>query len=353
MLVPFDVTQGRESLDRELGAERLVEWPFHNLRRHGGGLEKGPPVPGKPCDRFWTKVMKRFILIASLSLTWGFNIPAMKIVLSEVPPWTFRLYCTVFGGIGFIILIKSLGISMKIPRQELKPLLFVSFINITLWCILSAYGIAMMNAGRAAIIAYTMPVWATILSVYFLKERLTFRCLAGLFLGIAGIIILIGPDIILVKTAPTGAIFMLGGAISLGAGVVAVKYYRWSMPTILLACWQVILGGIPLVAGAIIIEPTAIFAPVSSRCVLALAYVILVANIFSYWAWFKIISLFPASVASIGILLTPIIGVFSSGLILGEPVGFREIAALILVVLSIVIVFVLPELFRNKSIYTL
>ena len=162
-------------------------------------------------------------------------------------------------------------------------------------------------------------------------------------MGIAGIVILIGPDIVVFKTAPIGTIFILCAAISWGVGVVTVKHYKWSMPTIVLSCWLLIIGGVPLVAGAIVIETSAIFAPISFRCVLALVYVIVLGNIFSYWAWFKIISIFPVIVSSIGILMVPIIGVFSSALMLGEPVGFREIVALVLIVSALVIVLILPE----------
>jgi len=291
-----------------------------------------------------------FLLLIALSLIWGFAWPVMKSVLIEVPPWTFRLYCTVFGGAGFIVLIKLLGFPLKIPKKDFKPVLISSFFNITLWFIFSAYAIANMNAGRASIIAYTMPLWAAVMSGFFLRERLTVGRFAGLFLGIAGIAILIGPDIIVFKTAPIGTIFMLCAAIGWGAGVVTVKYHKWSMPTIVLSCWLLIIGGMPLVVGAIVIETSAVFAPVSFMCFLALVYVVILGNIFSYWAWFKIISIFPVTVASIGILLVPIIGVFSSALMLGESVGFREIVALVLVVSALVIVLILPEVLKDKSV---
>jgi drug/metabolite transporter (DMT)-like permease len=56
-----------------------------------------------------------------------------------------------------------------------------------------------------------------------------------------------------------------------------------------------------------------------------------------------VVNLFPASVASIGTLAIPVIGVLSSAVVLGEPVGFGEIAALILVVTALAIVMVKPR----------
>ena len=289
-----------------------------------------------------------FLLVA-LSLMWGIAWPVIKIVLTEVPPLTFRMYCTIFGGLGFIVLIKTLGISLKIPKKEFKPTIIASSLNITLWYLFSAFAVANMPAGRAAIIAYTMPVWAAIWSAILLKERLTAWRFIGLFLGIAGITFLIGPDIIVFKAAPLGAVLMLCAAICWAAGVVTTKYFTWTMPTLLFTFWSLIIGGIPFIAGALVFESHAIFSPISFKCLLALVYVVLVGNILSYWAWFKILSIFPATVASIGILMTPIIGVFCSSILLAEPLGFREIAALVLVVSALVIVMILPEALKKRS----
>lgn len=303
-----------------------------------------PPVQ----TRHQTSFVVSLFLLVSLSFMWGLAWPVIKIVLNEVPPLTFRLYCIVFSSLGFIALIKILGISLKIPRKEFKPAVIVSFLNITLWYLFSALGVANMPAGRAAIIAYTMPVWATVWSVILLKERLTALRITGLLLGVAGIAFLIGPDLIVFKVAPLGAIFMLCSAICWAAGVVTTKYFTWSMPTLLFTCWNLIIGGVPFVAGAVVFEAHAIFSPISLKGFLALTYVILIGNVLCYWIWFKLLSILPAVIASIGILMTPIIGVFCSSLLIGEPLGIREMVALVLVVSAIAIVLILPEVLRRK-----
>jgi drug/metabolite transporter (DMT)-like permease len=52
----------------------------------------------------------------------------------------------------------------------------------------------------------------------------------------------------------------------------------------------------------------------------------------------RVLQVFPASVASIGTLMIPVVGVFSAALVIGEPVGATEIAALVLIVGSLAIV---------------
>ncbi len=66
--------------------------------------------------------------------------------------------------------------------------------NILGWHLFSGYGVSMIEAGRASIIAFTMPVWAALFSRFVLGEALTGTKLLGLALGIVGLAVLIGPD---------------------------------------------------------------------------------------------------------------------------------------------------------------
>ncbi len=283
-----------------------------------------------------------FLLLTAMTIFWGFNWPAMKIALGEIKPWTFRTLCLTIGGFGLLAVAKSKGLSLRIPRQERLPLLLVSLLNITGWHLSSAYGLIFMNAGRAVIIAYTMPLWTSILSCLVLGERLTLSRYMGLCLGLGGLAILIGPEIKAVGATPVGALFMLSAAICWAGGTVAIKYFYWTMPTSLLTGWQLIVGGIPVVIGALIMEPFSALSNMSSEAALATAYAVVVAMIFCHYAWFSVVQMLPAAVAAIGTLAIPVVGVLSSALILAEPVGLRELLALALVVSALAIVLIGP-----------
>ena len=57
-----------------------------------------------------------------------------------------------------------------------------------------------------------------------------------------------------------------------------------------------------------------------------------------------LVQMFPAVYAAIGVMAVPVIGVYSSLLLLGEPVSWREIIALVLVCSAIFMVLILPRL---------
>jgi drug/metabolite transporter (DMT)-like permease len=281
---------------------------------------------------------KGILLLVTLSLFWGLAWPAIKISVSEIPPWTFRSYCLVLSGIGILILAKANGFKLKLPLHELKPLCFVSLFSITGWHLFSAHGVLRMDAGRAVIIAFTMPLWATILSALLLKERITSTRLLALGIGLGGLALLIWPEMDAVGATPAGALFMLGAAVSWATGTVLIKRTDWNTPTTVLTGWQLLLGSIPVVVGVLLLEPHGVSLNVSANALFALTYIIFFPMIYCHWAYFTLVRIFPASIAAISTLAIPVVGVFSSTLILNESVGISEIVALLLVVIALSIV---------------
>jgi drug/metabolite transporter (DMT)-like permease len=279
--------------------------------------------------------LKGFLLLALLSLFWGLGWPAMKIVLNEVRPWTFRTICLLAGGSGLLALARAGGTRLKVPFTDLKPLLITALVNITGWHILSAHGIASMQAGRAAIIAYTMPMWAILLSRLILREQITPARLWALGFGFAGLFLLLWPDLRAVGAAPAGALFMLGAAFCWAAGTVLVKFFQWHMPATLVMGWQLLIGGIPVVFGALLLEPAGAVTDISLKALLTLGFVLLLPIIFCHWAFFRVVQIFPANVAALSTLSIPAIGVFSSALLLNEPLRLYELVALGLVVIAL------------------
>lgn len=290
------------------------------------------------------------LLLAAITLFWGLNWPAMKLAVAEVPVWTFRTICLVVGGAGLLMIGRLSGQSLRIPRQELRPLLLTAFFNITGWHLCSAFGLLYMSAGRASILGLTMPLWATLLAIPLLGERLTRTTVIGLALGLAGLGALILPDWREIAAQPVGVMFMLGAAVFWAAGTVSFKYFRWTIPLSALTGWQLLLGGVPVAIGALFFD--AGFAPsaVGRTGWLATLYAVLFPMLFCQWAWFRVVTRFPAAVAAISIVAIPAVGVFSSALLLGEPVGIDVLTSLALVSGALAVVLLGPIFRRTGTI---
>ena len=274
----------------------------------------------------------------------------MKIILSEMTVWWFRTLCLIAGGSILMTLSALSGNRCRLHRGELGPILLCGSFAILGWMVFSAYGVSQMPAGRASIIAFTMPLWATLAAAYVLGERITLSKVAGLLLGLSGLAMLIGPDLIVLQHAPIGAIFMLLAAISWAIGTILIKHIDWKLATLSNIAWQLLVSAVPVTIIASIVEPFPQLTALSPRAMLACVYIVLFPMSFCQWAYFKTVGLLPASIAAIGTLAIPVIGVYSSYLILDEQVGVYDIVALLLVLSALVMVLLIPAWQRSRKV---
>jgi drug/metabolite transporter (DMT)-like permease len=270
------------------------------------------------------------ILLGLISLFWGSNWPLMKIALSQFSPWVFRTLCLSGGAAGLFLLARVRRERLLPAPGEWPRLVWISLFNITAWNLLSVYGVLRLPAGRAAILAYTMPLWSVVLGVAVMGDPLTRRRAAGVLLGASGIALLLWRESAILAGAPLGALLMLAAALAWAIGTVLVKSFPVALPTTAFAAWQMLIGGLPIVAGGV--PQLGSIGPVSAAGVLALLYNIVVCFVFCYWAWYEVVAMVPVSVSGLGMLMVPVVGMASGMLLLGERHEPAEYAALALVV---------------------
>jgi drug/metabolite transporter (DMT)-like permease len=267
-----------------------------------------------------------FVLLALLTLGWGFTWPIIKLVLVEVPPLTFRAISLLAAGAGILLLARIGGQSLRVPARCWGRLVALSACNIVGWNVLVVYGVALLPSGRAALLAYSMPLWSVTLSVWLLDERLTARRGLSLVLGMAGVVVLLGADLAEMATAVTGVVLMLGAAFSWALGVVLLKRFALPIPTVTLTGWTLLIGAAPIAAAAALLEHDR-WRPVTTIPALGVLYSVFISFMFGYWAWNRLVLMVPVAVSSISALATPVIGVLSGMWLLDEPLTWQEIAA--------------------------
>jgi len=265
----------------------------------------------------------------------------MKVGLAEFPLWTFRASSCLVSGLCLLAIAHLTG-SALLPRpQEWRGMAIAALFNITAWQMFIAAGLRLTGSGEAAVVAFTMPLWAVFFAWLFLREPLGLRGAAALALGLAGIAVLMTRDMAALIRAPAGVALILAGAIGWAIGTLIQKRRHFSLNAMALAGWQLTIGALPMVAMVPILEPLR-FPVVSTTAWLMWAYTTFPALVFCYAAWFQVVKLMPVTVASISVLLVPAVGVLSGAFILGEPLGLREVTALVLIGAALALVLLLP-----------
>lgn len=279
------------------------------------------------------------VLVVLLALGWGSNWPLMKVVMTEMAPLHFRTLCLIAGAVGLFAIARVNGLPIRVPRGQWPRLVAITAFNVAAWNVLAVYGVTFMDSGRAAILAYTFPVWGVLLGVWFLREPLTGRRLAGVILGLLGMLLLLGEEIRAVGRSPIGAALLVASAISWAISTAIMKRWPVKLPTTAFTGWQMLLALLPIATGAVLFEEGS-FSPLglSTLPLVGLIYNALVSSIFCNWAWIKIATHAPISVSSLSTLMIPIVGVFSGMIVLGERPQWSDFAALVLVVAAVSVV---------------
>ena len=277
------------------------------------------------------------MLVVVLSLTWGCNWPVLKLGVTELAPLTFRASTLGFSGLALLLAARLSGQTVRIERKLWPRLIALALVNITGWSALIVYGVQLLPAGRSAILSYTMPVWGVLFSLWLLHEPLSWRKLLGLALGVGGMAVLLGEDIVGLRRAPVGSLLVIGAAITWGFGTVLLRRWALPVPQTTLTGWMMLLGWIPIAVAAPIADPHAwsSLATMSGTAWFAVLFNIFVSGAIANWAWFRMARTMPVAVSSLSSLPVPVVGVLSGMLFLGERPGASEFVALALVLASL------------------
>jgi drug/metabolite transporter (DMT)-like permease len=264
--------------------------------------------------------------------------------VGELAPLTFRSLTLPFAALGMFLVTLISGESVRIPRRWWGRVAILAVFNIAAWNGFVLFGVQQLPAGRSAILAYTMPVWATLIAMAVLHEPINARKGAGLLLGMLGMVILLGDDIRHIRTAPTGALMILFAAITWACGTVLLRKWKPPFPQNALSGWLMLLGWLPLAILAPFFDPhpASYLTTLSGRAWFAILYNICLAGTLAHWAWFTLARTLPVAVSSLSSLPVPVVGVLSGMLFLGERPGTSEFVALGLVLASLVAVLLQP-----------
>jgi drug/metabolite transporter (DMT)-like permease len=269
------------------------------------------------------------MFLAITSIGWGFNWPVTKYLLSELPPLTLRGGTGVIGACLLAVLALASGQSLKVARGLWPRLMLAALLNVTGWMVLMGLALLWLPAGETALIAYTMPVWAALLAWPVLGERPTWLRAIALVMAFAGLAAIMGGNGITASIEKLPGILMaLTGALGFALGTVLAKKFPLQLPPIPAAAWQIGLGCFPVAIVGLLIETTHPQA-VTQLGWLLLFYSTVVQFCVAYVAWFAALARLPASVAAIGTMAVPVIGVVASALALHEPLGIGQITALV------------------------
>jgi drug/metabolite transporter (DMT)-like permease len=252
--------------------------------------------------------------IVGLSLIWGYHWAVMKIGLYYCGPLTYSaIRCLIAAPIMLAILkLQGRSLRLKSPGWAILIGIVQTAGNFGIGAIAVKFG----EAGRSAVLTYTMPFWLMVFSYLFFHDRAGPRRWIAAFLAVAGILVVAFAS----GRAQLGPVSLaLLAGICWGGGVVLYQraLRKHNDDSTVFAAWQLLAGGIgmavfiPFFSGEGVIQWTTPF-------LLSITYTTLLATAVAVYLWFLLLSRLEAGTAAFGVLLAPAIALVSSWIQLQE-----------------------------------
>ncbi len=204
-----------------------------------------------------------------------------------------------------------------------------------------------MSSGRAAILGYTMPVWAVLFGLLFYGQRLTRMAWLGIVCALGGALLLLSSEFSALTGQPTGSLLVLIAAAAWGYGTVIMKRTKIDMPTISLTFWMLALTTVAMLAAAIMFESAAWRIPHFSEW-LAILYNAVVVFGFAHVIWFQLARTLPPVASGLSVMMIPVVGVFSGAWMLGEVPHWQDYGAMVLILAAMSTVLLKPATVAPK-----
>lgn len=272
--------------------------------------------------------VRGLLYLIFLTVTWGANWPFIKMAVEDIPLLVFRAGCGLTAGAVVLAFAWLSGTSLRVPRKNWRSLVLAGLFNVTLWFYFSGMAVTLAPAGHVGALAHTVPLWVFLIDMLVFRVRATPAKWLGLFLGLSAIALLATRNFQATDASAWGVAAILTGGLCWAIGANVMRRVSWKAPAITVLGWQLLIGGIPLVFVALPYVDD--IGPIGVQAWIGATYSTLIGVAFAFWLWFKILELVPVWVAAYSALAVPAVALTSGALILGEPFGWAELAALVL-----------------------
>lgn len=266
--------------------------------------------------------------IAAFCFLWSSAFAAAKIAVRDCPPLTLLTIRFLIAGALMLGLAAASG-RWKLPSgRDLAALVLLGALNNALYLGLSWSGMTTVSSAFTAVLISTNPLLIGVLAGPLLGERLSWRKLLGLCLGLAGVALVLRSRLTGMQEDLHGTLLVTGGLVALVAGTLLYKMLKPNS-----GLWT--STGIQSLAGAAALLPFALAtenlgdARLTSSLIWSMAYMIVAVSMGGYYLWFMILGRASATSASALHFLMPPLGLLFGWVVLREPVSWLDLLGIV------------------------
>ena len=288
---------------------------------------------------------RRWMVILAFGLVylfWGSTYLGIRIAVQQIPPALMCATRFLIAGVFMLAFCGLSGRTIVYPPRQLGQMAVIGVLLLVGGNLTLSYAERYVPSGLSALILAVTPLWFLVLdSLLIGHHRISRRGLAGLGLGIAGIVILLWPDLTMAGTLASthlwSSLSLLLSSFTWALGSVLSKRWQSVADPFSAAGWETTFAGVGNLLFAVIAGD---FSRViwGVRGISATLYLVVCGSWIGYTAYIFLLQHVPTSKVSTYAYVNPVVAVFLGWLILHERVDLHILAGSVIVIASVILV---------------
>lgn len=270
-----------------------------------------------------------WLLLVVLSVLWGGSFYFAKIAVLEIPPLTLALGRVGIAALALAVFARSIGQPFPRDGATWRHLTVLAALNNVVPFSLMFWGQIHISVGLASILNATSPLFGVVAAHLLTQDdRLSAGRIAGVIAGFAGVVVLVGPDLV----AEFGASLLaelacLVASCSYAFGAVLTRRIR-GLPPLMVATGQLTMSTALLLPVVLLFDRPGAVLAASRTAIWAMMALALLSSALAYLIFFRIIARAGATNALAVTFLIPASAILLGIVLLDETLDARQLAAM-------------------------
>jgi len=288
-------------------------------------------------------------------IVWGSTYFAVKITVTGPPAiaplqlQTWRIWAA-----ALLLIAIGLARTRRLPRLSTRQLAICAASGISMW--VAGNGLATLASRHAAsgfvVMAMgVIPIWTTLISSIIERTRPSRSTVAGLAIGLLGLLLVVGPPVFLANSPSVEA----GYSVWL-AFVLCAAGFTWSLGSLIqkplfTAISPIWAAGLQTLAAAIVLtgicsaNGIALMPPLdlSPSQVAAFLYLVICGSVISLLAYIAVMRIYSPAIASTFAYVNPLVGVMLGWAVLGEKPTPISLVGIAVILTGVAVIMITPR----------
>lgn len=285
------------------------------------------------------KNIQTYLLLIGVMLSWGFNVPIIKVLVQHFPPITITYLRIFTAGITVFIILAAMKKIRKPSIKEWKYILLGSITSVAGHHYFLSVGLTSTSGTNGGLILGTGPILTAILSSIILRKMPTIIQVLGFLLGSAGVMFIVLSNDGGVSGLSFGDLYIFISILSQAISFIVISKASKTLDPRLLTGYMLVIGSLLLFVIGIWEEPAGLngifHAPMSIWAAFLCSAIISTA--LGHMVYNSAIKKIGPAESSIFLNLNPFFALVGSALLLSEVIMIYHLAGLILIISGVLL----------------